>query len=202
MPVGRARLGEAPADGRRAPADRPIRRGALTDHWRSAHMSVTTQALRTVIAAAVALIACGHTHPARATHYRLPRGHRFATTHRAATPRRSAAPATASHIQAADLPSLGFGEGYAQAEDHLCTIADQVVRGRRAVGVLRARRGRSPPNERRRAQLCPGAHSCSTNASHDRGARVGQSSSQRDLDSAALLPIRKSQRDPAPGCKE
>jgi acyl-homoserine-lactone acylase len=34
------------------------------------------------------------------------------------------------HIVAADLPSLGFGEGYAQAEDHLCTIADQVVRGR------------------------------------------------------------------------
>ena len=34
------------------------------------------------------------------------------------------------HIVAADLGSLGFGEGYAQAEDHLCTIADQVVRGR------------------------------------------------------------------------
>ena len=38
------------------------------------------------------------------------------------------------HIQAADLGSLGFGEGYAQAEDHLCTVADQVVlaRGERA----------------------------------------------------------------------
>jgi len=34
------------------------------------------------------------------------------------------------HIEAADLASLGFGEGYAQAEDHLCTIADQVVRAR------------------------------------------------------------------------
>jgi len=34
------------------------------------------------------------------------------------------------HIVAADLASLGFGEGYAQAEDHLCTIADQVVRVR------------------------------------------------------------------------
>jgi acyl-homoserine-lactone acylase len=34
------------------------------------------------------------------------------------------------HIVAADVGSLGFGEGYAQAEDHLCTIADQVVRGR------------------------------------------------------------------------
>jgi hypothetical protein len=34
------------------------------------------------------------------------------------------------HIVATDLASLGFGEGYAQAEDHLCTIADQVVRGR------------------------------------------------------------------------
>ncbi|HVS15875.1 MAG TPA: penicillin acylase family protein [Thermoanaerobaculia bacterium] len=34
------------------------------------------------------------------------------------------------HIQAADLGSLGFGEGYAQAEDHLCTVSDQVVRAR------------------------------------------------------------------------
>jgi acyl-homoserine-lactone acylase len=35
-----------------------------------------------------------------------------------------------AHIRAADYGSLGFGEGYAQAEDHLCTIADQVVRVR------------------------------------------------------------------------
>jgi hypothetical protein len=35
-----------------------------------------------------------------------------------------------AHIEATDLGSLGFGEGYAQAEDHLCTIADQVVRVR------------------------------------------------------------------------
>jgi acyl-homoserine-lactone acylase len=35
-----------------------------------------------------------------------------------------------AHIRAADLPGLGFGEGYAQAEDHLCSIADQVVRAR------------------------------------------------------------------------
>ncbi len=35
-----------------------------------------------------------------------------------------------AHIQAANLGSLGFGEGYAQAEDHLCSIADQVVRAR------------------------------------------------------------------------
>jgi acyl-homoserine-lactone acylase len=34
------------------------------------------------------------------------------------------------HIQASDLESIGYGEGYAQAEDHLCTIADQVVRVR------------------------------------------------------------------------
>jgi acyl-homoserine lactone acylase PvdQ len=34
------------------------------------------------------------------------------------------------HIAATDLASLGFGEGYAQAEDHLCTIDDQVVRRR------------------------------------------------------------------------
>ena len=37
------------------------------------------------------------------------------------------------HIQAADLASLGFGEGYAFAADHLCSLADQViyVRGER-----------------------------------------------------------------------
>ncbi|MEM9594657.1 MAG: penicillin acylase family protein [Acidobacteriota bacterium] len=35
-----------------------------------------------------------------------------------------------AHIEAADLGSLGFGEGYAQAEDHLCTIADQVIKAR------------------------------------------------------------------------
>ena len=32
------------------------------------------------------------------------------------------------HIRAADYGSLGFGEGYAQAEDHYCTIADQAIR--------------------------------------------------------------------------
>lgn len=38
------------------------------------------------------------------------------------------------HIEAKDLGSLGFGEGYAHAEDHVCTVADQVVkfRGERA----------------------------------------------------------------------
>lgn len=35
-----------------------------------------------------------------------------------------------AHIKAADIGSLGFGEGYAQAEDHLCTIADQIIRAR------------------------------------------------------------------------
>ena len=35
-----------------------------------------------------------------------------------------------AHITARDFASLGFGEGYAQAEDHLCTIADQVVKAR------------------------------------------------------------------------
>ena len=34
------------------------------------------------------------------------------------------------HIKAKDFGSLGYGEGYAQAEDHLCTIADQVVKAR------------------------------------------------------------------------
>jgi acyl-homoserine-lactone acylase len=35
-----------------------------------------------------------------------------------------------AHIEAAELGSLGFGEGFAQAEDHLCSIADQVIRAR------------------------------------------------------------------------
>ena len=35
-----------------------------------------------------------------------------------------------AHIDARDIGSLGFGDGYAQAEDHLCSIADQVVRVR------------------------------------------------------------------------
>jgi len=34
------------------------------------------------------------------------------------------------HIVADDWGSLGFGEGYAFAEDHLCSLADQVVRVR------------------------------------------------------------------------
>ncbi len=38
------------------------------------------------------------------------------------------------HITAKDYASLGFGEGYAFAQDHLCSLADQVikVRGERA----------------------------------------------------------------------
>ncbi len=34
------------------------------------------------------------------------------------------------HITAEDMGSLGFGEGYAFAQDHLCSLADQVVRAR------------------------------------------------------------------------
>jgi acyl-homoserine-lactone acylase len=34
------------------------------------------------------------------------------------------------HIVAADFGSLGYGEGYAFAQDHACTVADQVVRAR------------------------------------------------------------------------
>ena len=34
------------------------------------------------------------------------------------------------HIIANDWGSLGFGEGYAMAEDHLCSVADQVIRVR------------------------------------------------------------------------
>ena len=38
------------------------------------------------------------------------------------------------HITAKNMGSLGFGEGYAFAQDHLCSMADQVVkvRGERA----------------------------------------------------------------------
>ena len=95
-------------------------------------MSVTTRASRAVIATFVALIACGP-HSSR-TGDALPRATQAALRD---TPRGARYEATIRrtsygipHIQAADLPSLGFGEGYAQAEDHLCTIADQVVRGR------------------------------------------------------------------------
>jgi acyl-homoserine-lactone acylase len=34
------------------------------------------------------------------------------------------------HITAKDMGSLGFGEGYAFAQDHLCSLADQVVKAR------------------------------------------------------------------------
>src|SRR5215475_6293038 len=34
------------------------------------------------------------------------------------------------HIVAADFGSLGYGEGYAFAQDHACTVADQVLRAR------------------------------------------------------------------------
>ena len=34
------------------------------------------------------------------------------------------------HVRAADVGSLGFGQGYAVAQDHVCTIADQVIRVR------------------------------------------------------------------------
>lgn len=34
------------------------------------------------------------------------------------------------HITASDMGSLGFGEGYAFAQDHLCPLADQVVKAR------------------------------------------------------------------------
>ncbi len=39
-----------------------------------------------------------------------------------------------AHISAADYPSLGFGEGYAAAEDHICNIAHSMVvaRGERS----------------------------------------------------------------------
>ena len=34
------------------------------------------------------------------------------------------------HITAKDMGSLGYGEGYAFAQDHLCSLADQVVKAR------------------------------------------------------------------------
>ena len=94
-------------------------------------MSQTTQAPRIVIATLVVLIACGP-HPSRAGNALSSATQAIsrddARARYAATIRRTSY--GIPHIQAADLPSLGFGEGYAQAEDHLCTIADQVVRGR------------------------------------------------------------------------
>ena len=47
------------------------------------------------------------------------------------------------HIRAADYASLGYGEGYAFAQDHACTIADQVLqaRGERARHFGRGERG-------------------------------------------------------------
>ena len=35
-----------------------------------------------------------------------------------------------AHIRAADWEGLGFGQGWAQARDHLPTIADQIVKVR------------------------------------------------------------------------
>jgi acyl-homoserine-lactone acylase len=35
-----------------------------------------------------------------------------------------------AHIEAEDLGGLGFGEGYAQAEDHLCTMSAQILMAR------------------------------------------------------------------------
>ena len=34
------------------------------------------------------------------------------------------------HIMAQDMGGLGFGEGYAFAQDHLCSLADQVIKAR------------------------------------------------------------------------
>jgi acyl-homoserine-lactone acylase len=48
------------------------------------------------------------------------------------------------HIEAKTLADLGFGEGYAFAEDHLCSLADQVVRARGE----RAQYFGAGPNER------------------------------------------------------
>jgi acyl-homoserine-lactone acylase len=47
------------------------------------------------------------------------------------------------HVVAADFASLGYGEGYAFAQDHACTLADQVlrVRGERARHFGRGERG-------------------------------------------------------------
>lgn len=37
-----------------------------------------------------------------------------------------------AHIEAGDYGSLGYGEGYAAAEDHLCNISYELMRSRGA----------------------------------------------------------------------
>ena len=47
------------------------------------------------------------------------------------------------HIKAADIGSLGFGEGYAFAQDHLCSLADQIVKARAGTGPDSSARART-----------------------------------------------------------
>ena len=57
------------------------------------------------------------------------------------------------HILAADWGSLGFGYGYAFAEDNICTIAESYVTvGRGALALLRSRRQLELPRQRLRGQ--------------------------------------------------
>jgi acyl-homoserine-lactone acylase len=85
----------------------------MRKHGRAIGISPTVGAIATLVGAAALLLgACGQAVPERyearisRTSYGIP------------------------HIVADDWGGLGFGEGYAFAEDHLCTLADQVVRVR------------------------------------------------------------------------
>ena len=59
-----------------------------------------------------------------------------------------------AHIRAQDYPSLGYGEGYAAAEDHLCNIAWAILEAR---GELARHFGRGPGNRHLLADLATAA---------------------------------------------
>lgn len=54
------------------------------------------------------------------------------------------------HIEAADIGSLAFGDGYAGAQDHLCSLADQVIRAR---GERARYYGRGPADRHLRSDI-------------------------------------------------
>lgn len=87
---------------------------------------MTRRRLHAAAAVGLALIGCGRLIGAQSTSRARPADRYDATIRRTAY--------GIPHITAKDFGSLGFGEGYAFAEDHLCSLADQVVlaRGERA----------------------------------------------------------------------
>src|SRR5689334_9437630 len=80
----------------------------------------------TAIAGLAGLVAaCGGSPPSGATH--TPAGGGAGAAYRATVRWTSHG---VPHVQAADVGSLGFGQGYAMARAHLCVMADQFVRVR------------------------------------------------------------------------